>query len=82
MIKRATQAIRLLNIYGQQVDGLWATKKGYLNLESQLYVYTLMSLPTTNVNDILLNFKQTTAISMDFVNKHDLIDIVGFFRKN
>lgn len=38
-----------------------------------------MSLPTTNVNDILLNFKQTTVISMDFVNKHDLIDIVGFF---
>lgn len=40
-----------------------------------------MSLPTTNVNDILLNFKQTTVISMDFVNKHDLIDIVGFFGK-
>lgn len=38
-----------------------------------------MSLPTTNVNDILLNFKHTTVISMDFVNKHDLIDIVGFF---
>lgn len=56
-------------------------KKGYLNLESQLYVYIFMSLLIINVNDILFNFKQIIVILMDFVNKYDLIDIVGFFGK-
>lgn len=56
-------------------------EKRLLKLGKSVICLHPYELTNYNVNDILLNFKQTTVISMDFVNKHDLIDIVVFFGK-